>query len=279
MSAARSSRPWGRWGRSTLSASDVVIGGSATDPAAWRTATGAVSIAGNVDLARLLSRIPKDSRPVEVAAGTVAIQGKASRASKEASPALDLSASTEGLVVAAKRERQKNPDGSLTLGPEPWHTEGLDGEVALKLAGSTGRTQVAAKLHDGHGTLATVEAGATLPIARILDAPGLLASLVRDLPIEAKLDVPRRSLDAMPPALGKPPDPGRRRAHRGAPRYGPRSPRSTLAAKGTNLLPRDAATCVQPDRCRDDRRLRREGRPRTPRRVARGREVVGATRP
>jgi hypothetical protein len=156
----------GEVGKLDLAATDVVLGGSATDPRAWRSATGAVSIAGNVDLARLLAWLPKEARPVEVAAGKVAIQGKASRPSREASPGLELSVSTEALVVAAKRERQKNPDGSLTLGPELWHTEGLDGEVALKVAGSTGRTRVSAKLHDGHGTLATVAAGATLPIAR-----------------------------------------------------------------------------------------------------------------
>ena len=64
-------------GKLDLSAVDVTLGGAATDPRAWKTATGSLAVSGDVDLQQLLARIPVSSRPVESAAGLVTLRGKA----------------------------------------------------------------------------------------------------------------------------------------------------------------------------------------------------------
>lgn len=233
----------GEVGKMEISAPDITLGGAATTSAAWRDATGALTINGAVDLARLLAQLPEEARPVETAAGMITLRGNASRASRSASPTLDLEGSTKGLVIVAKRQSTLNADGSVTVGPLPFRTEGLDAAFGVKLDGSSGRARLTADLHDRAGTLASVDAKTTLPLAQIVKSPDRLAALAREAPLEADLSVPRRSIDALPEALGTLPLKGEvelAAALRGT----ARAPKLTLSAKGTRLIPRTAAACV-----------------------------------
>jgi translocation and assembly module TamB len=233
----------GEVGKIELSAPDVVLAGPATKVSAWKNATGAVTLDGAVDLARLLAQLPETARPVESASGTLALRGSASRASVSASPTLDLTAATTGLTVVAGREKHPNADGSVTLGPERFHTAGLDGDLAVKLDGDSGRAEISARLHDRAGALATVDARARLPLAELVKSPDRLVALLRETAFEADVAVPRRSLDALPPALGQLPVKGDVElalAFRGT----ARAPKLTLSARGTHLIPRVAAACV-----------------------------------
>jgi translocation and assembly module TamB len=230
-------------GKLSLVVSNLELGGAVTSPRSWQDATGSVAVTGTLDLTRLLARIPEESRPIFAASGTVAIEGKASRPSVAAAPDVQLSATTTGLLLIGKQAITQSPDGPPTLGPAPWRSEGTDGTFGIQLAGSSGRTAVAVKLHDARGPLASLDASATLPLRAILSAPEKLVDLTRDTPIEARLIAPLRSLDELPPALGKLPFRGEAELDAGF--SGTlRAPQLLLTAKGTNLRSRTAAACV-----------------------------------
>jgi translocation and assembly module TamB len=232
-------------GRISISAPSVTLGGSLTEVSTWKRATGTVAVDGSLDLGRILGKLPEDWRPVDAAAGTVTIHGKASRLTLSARPGLDLEATTQGLALVAKRAKHKNADGTLTLGPVPWQTTGVDGTFAVKLDGASGRTEVSAKVHDERGPLASVEAHADLPVAEIARSPGKILALAEDRPLGAKIVIPRRSLDTLPAALGKLPVKGDVELV-AAVEGTARAPKVTLTAKGTNLVPRGAAACARP---------------------------------
>jgi translocation and assembly module TamB len=233
----------GAVGKLVINASDVNLGGPPMEPASWKKATGAVAITGALDLQKLLAEVPEESRPIFAASGAVAIRGQASRPSLTEPPALELEASTSGLTLIGNQDKKKNADGSVTLGPAPWRTEGTDGTFGIKLEGSTGRTEIKAKLHDKLGPLVSLEAGATLPITALAESPDKAAELTRDTPLDARIIVPLRSIEALPPALG--PLPLRGEIELDAVIKGTmRAPKLTLDAKGTNLRSRTAAACV-----------------------------------
>jgi translocation and assembly module TamB len=230
-------------GKLTLTASDLQLGGPVTTPTSWKNATGSVAVAGALDITKLFAQIPEDSRPIFAASGTVAIQGKASRPSVSAAPALELQASTSALVLIGKQDQKKNPDGSVTLGAPPWRTEGTDAIFGIKLAGSSGLTEVALRLHDKRGPLASLDASATLPLAAIAQAPEKLVDLTHDTPLDARIVVPLRSIDALPPALGSLPLKGEV-ALDATIKGTMRAPKLDLKAKGQNLRSRTAQACV-----------------------------------
>ena len=230
-------------GKLSLSATDLKLGGPLTTPASWKDATGSVALTGTLDLAKLFAQIPEDSRPLFEASGQVTIQGKASRPTVAAAPALELEASTAGLTLIGKQEITKNWDGSEVLGKAPWRSEGTDGTFGIKLAGSSGLTEIAVKLHDKRGPLASLAASATLPLAAILRAPASFVALTQDTPIDARIVVPRRSLDALPPALGDLPLRGEV-ALDAEIKGTSRAPTVVLTVQGTNLRSRTAAACV-----------------------------------
>ena len=230
-------------GKLTLSASDLELGGPVTTPASWKNATGSVAVVGALDIARLFAQIPEESRPIFAASGTVAIQGKASRASVSEGPAVELEATTSGLLLIGNQEKKKNPDGSVVPGVAPWRTEGTDGSFGIKLAGSSGLTAIAVKLHDKRGALASLDASATLPLSAIVQAPEKLVDLTRDTPIDARIVVPLRSIQGLPPALGALPFTGEV-ALDASVKGTMRAPKLDLTAQGTNLRSRTAAACV-----------------------------------
>ncbi|APR86560.1 Hypothetical protein A7982_11909 [Minicystis rosea] len=237
----------GARGHLDIHATDVTLGGEATRADAWIRATGALAISGALDLDRIMSDLPIGRRPFERAQGRISIEGKATRPSAREAPSLDLEAETRGLVLTGKQEKTRLPDGSISLGPPPFHTEGLDGKAAVHLAAATGRTQVNLDVHDARGSLVSIAAGATLPIDRILRDTGNALLLARKTPLEATVTVPRRSLEALPPALGRLPVRGDIEAI-GELRGTVDAPALRLSAKGVGLTPRDAATtaCAAP---------------------------------
>jgi translocation and assembly module TamB len=233
----------GEAGKLTLSATDLKLGGPLTTPASWRDATGSVAITGTLDLAGLFAQIPEDSRPLFEASGKIAIQGEASRPSAAVAPALEIEATTAGLTLIGKQETTKNWDGSVVLGKAPWRSEGTDGTFGIKLAGSTGLTEASVKLHDKLGPLGSLAASATLPLAAILRAPASFVELTHETPIDARIVVPKRSIEALPPALGDLPLRGE--VALDAELKGTvRAPKMVLTLQGTNLRSRTAAACV-----------------------------------
>lgn len=239
----------GEAGRLVLSAPDIRLGGPAMEPSAWEKAAGTVEVDGALALDRLVAALPEDVRPVERAAGDVTIRGSVSRSSAAASPSVRLEVATEGLVLVAKPERIQNVGGSVTVGPAPWRTEGLDGSLAVQIDEETGHTEVSARLHDERGPFVIAGASAELPIDRMiqgLSSPGTgeLRRLLGRSEIAAEVAVPRRSFDAMPAALGVLPVKGEVEIE-GALTGTLEAPSVTLTAKATRLLPRAEAPCAR----------------------------------
>ena len=227
-------------GRVELTATQVVVRGSPTELSSWRTATGTVALRGSADLARVLALLPEEARPVASAAGTITLRGKASRASPAAEPSVALEGCTEGLAVVARPPVRPAADGAVSPGARPWRTAGIDGSFVVRTGGSGGRTSLAVTLHDRLGPLASLEAAASLPFAALAADPHRLLAQVREVPLEARLAVPRRSLGALPPALGELPVAGEVELAvdlRGT----ARAPHLVLTAKGTNLRPKTAS--------------------------------------
>lgn len=236
----------GEAGRIDLSTPEVALGGPALLASSWRTATGTLMLDGVLDLEKALGWLPPDGRPVAAASGTVRLRGRASRSSPAADPGVELEASTSGLALTGKVAVSSPAGvGTTTPAPLPWRTTGLDGTLALRLLERSGETQVSASLHGRSGVLATMAARARLPLSAIAKSPEQALALVKDTPLLAKLEVPRRSLDRLPAVLGKVPVKGEVEV---LARLGGtlRAPRLSLTARGTKLLARDAAACVMP---------------------------------
>ncbi len=233
----------GEAGTLSLRASDLALGGPVVARSSWESATGSVAIAGDLDLARLLAQIPEASRPLFAASGAVSLQGRASRASLADAPTMEIEASTIGLALIGNAEAPRGPDGARALGPPPWRSEGNDLTLGLTLDGSTGRAEIAAKLRDPRGPLASLDASATLPLAALLRAPETLLDRVRAAPLIARIAVPLRSIEALPSAL--PQLPLRGELALDATLEGTlRAPKIAVSVKGTNLRARTAESCV-----------------------------------
>ncbi|APR81349.1 Hypothetical protein A7982_06696 [Minicystis rosea] len=226
-------------GRLDISTTEIHLGGAPTSPSSWKAATGAATIAGEIDLGRLFPKLPEALRPVQSMAGEVTIHGRIARASSRSSPGLEVEASTRDLAIFAK------PHGGIAAEKAPWHTTGLDGSARLRLEEATGNARITVDLHDAQGRLAVLDAGARLPISALLRSPSRLHSLLGEAPIEARIDVPRRSLDRLPPALGQIPlhgDVELAAVLRGT----ARDPRLIVNAWGTSLFVLGTSRCVRP---------------------------------
>jgi translocation and assembly module TamB len=232
----------GEVGSLSLSADALTLGGPVTEAASWARATGSVAIAGAIDLARLVALIPERARPPFSAAGALTLQGKASRPSISDAPTLTLAASTSGLTLIGVQAPPR-AEGDDAPAPPPWRSEGLDLTLGLTLGGAKDLALVAATLHDAHGVLASIDAGATLPIASLVHDPTTLGARLRELPLTARVVVPLRSLDALPPAFGHLPLRGTI-ALDAAVTGSLRAPKIDLTVKGADLRARGAAACV-----------------------------------
>jgi translocation and assembly module TamB len=164
--------------------------------ATWKSLSGDVNLDGTVDLARLLPRLPKDALPLSAASGKVSVTGRFERDSiADVTPLVALELATKGLGLS----------GPLTSADKKpaWDVRGVDVTASARVNGDTGFSEVAVALADEKGPLASLAASSgNVPYGALSKAPGDAIALLPDIPFEAKLTLPRRSIASWP-SLGR----------------------------------------------------------------------------
>ncbi len=182
--------------------SDADLLGPLTQPKTWMEASGSADVHGEMDLGLLSQHWPLAARPLAYASGNVAFHATAERRKHTGDPDVTLSVATRDLRVVGGLSLITAKDGSMALGPTPWTIRGIDGDVGATLAGTSGHTDVTAKLHDVHGPLISMDASADLPVDALLRDTEHAVARLEELPVSLGFVVPRRSIQELPEALG-----------------------------------------------------------------------------
>jgi translocation and assembly module TamB len=155
----------------------------------WKGAWGAIDANLHVDLAQLAAQLTE--LPLEDIGGTVDVKARFARDSDtDFTPELDVTASTKRFVASSGKP------------PKRWRLEGVDARAHAHVDGDTGKTSFEAETTDAAGTLVSVKGESdSVPYARILETDDRLVDIVRGLAFRAKLAIPERELDSLPPLL------------------------------------------------------------------------------
>lgn len=192
-------------GRFELATKDVVIGGSPLEASSWKRAHGSAQFAVNVDMAKVMSMIPKDQLPVSELRGLAVVAGIVRRDSADVPPELAIHAHTRGLVVAGKGPGEPPHDVKhveMVTGVQPWRSEGVDVSIDTKVDATSGFAEFAFHAVDKKGTVVALDAKSDLPYRELFADPSKTMGLLEKAPINAKLFVPKRALAEMPQLLG-----------------------------------------------------------------------------
>jgi translocation and assembly module TamB len=175
-----------------VQSSSVQVGeAGALSRSSWRRAWGSVNAKAHVDLPKLVAQLPSGTLPIRIAGGVFDLNAKIDRDSmNDASPAIELTAATTGLLLAGG------------AGATAWRLDGLDPTLHVTVNGDTGATALEVGVNDAKGPIAVVDAtSSAVPYALVSSGDGLLEAL-RAMPFDAHLSVPERSLASLPPLLG-----------------------------------------------------------------------------
>jgi translocation and assembly module TamB len=191
-----------------LHSTSVNVGdGALLTASPWRNAWGAVEFDARVDLARLVARLPAKALPLDSVLGTLELRGKASRDSHDdATPGIEIVAHTTGLVLAGRsppsvREQSSRADG-IPVAAHTWRIAGIDPTLSLTVDGDTGSTALQAQMGDAAGTMVAIDARSNaVPYAILFSDESPLAALGK-MPFEARISIPPRPLDSLPPEWG-----------------------------------------------------------------------------
>ena len=177
----------------------VKLAGGALDPRAWRSATGTVHVDFDTNLAKATRALPIDL-PIEEASGHVSAKIDLTRNDPRHRPSVALALTTRQLAFTLRPGTAPNDDGTVTVVAKPFHSENLDANVAAKIDGETGATEVNAQVFDPLGPLLTLVASATLPVTSLFNGDAQEALLATAMKVHA--EVPLRSIPSLPPMLG-----------------------------------------------------------------------------
>jgi translocation and assembly module TamB len=192
----------GKAGQVAIRSQKVVIGGRVDDPAAWKRIAGKVHVTGDVDLARAMSLLPPDSLPVSDLRGRLTVQGRIGRDTPEAPPEIQFHAHTNGFGVATQSGAPERVDGVVVEKSSTVRSTDVDFGIDVRNDAPSGLTDVAFHATDRHGALVAFDAKAILPYVEILRDPASAKGRVLEAPLNARLVVPPRRLDQLPPVLG-----------------------------------------------------------------------------
>lgn len=192
----------GRVGRIALTTDSVEIGGQATDPNAWKKASGKVNLVGEVDLGRVTSMLPQDTLPFADLRGIVALEGRVGRDTGTAPPELQMHAHTLGLVAAGKSKTLPPVNGVRIEATPPWRTSGLDLAVDVRNDAVSGLTSAAFRATDAKGVVVAFDGKTILPYGEIMNNPAIAQKRAMDAPLSGRLIVPPRRLDDFPAIAG-----------------------------------------------------------------------------
>ncbi|MFO7178295.1 MAG: translocation/assembly module TamB domain-containing protein, partial [Pseudomonadota bacterium] len=159
--------------------------------------TGSVSLSGELRLDELGPVLARAG--IGRAEGVVRYEVTARRSeSAPSAPALRARLRTQSLVLAGARpDIEQTPTRETARAAEPWSVQGVD--LALEASSENGTARVDAELFDATGTLLVADAEWTG-----VRVPRSIAAARRELgraPFEARVRVPERRFDGLPPAI------------------------------------------------------------------------------
>ncbi len=236
----------GAAGKIRLESPGLTVGGPITAPASWQRAEGSLSLEGRIDLAKALEMMPEDWRPVSAARGQVELAGKLDRKSHRELPGGEITLETSGLDVTGPEHPIIRPDGTKVQGPRPFRVQGLDTHVRVSFDPATRRLAVLGTVRDRRGPLATVDAS-TVASRALLENPAAATSLqaVRALPLEVRVEVPKRAIDTLPEVIRSLPIQGYV-ALTGDLHGTLAAPEISVRARGESLTPTGGPACARP---------------------------------
>jgi hypothetical protein len=127
------------------------------DASSWERAWGTLTLDSDVDLAHIRRLLPKGSVSLTDLAGRLRLKGEVKRASAaDAVPEVRLSVETHGLVMSGRGDVEQL-DGVRVLDTPPWSLEGVDVQLAARVAADSGATELNAKIYDRQGVLASLD--------------------------------------------------------------------------------------------------------------------------
>ncbi|HEY4117624.1 MAG TPA: translocation/assembly module TamB domain-containing protein, partial [Byssovorax sp.] len=233
-------------GKMGVTLTRVRLGGRPATKQAWVRATGEAVLDATVDLAKVASLLPKDTLPLGVAIGAVSMKGSVSRARAGDVPTLDLHGATRGVELAGVQTYEVGDDGVRSLGPAPWHVEGIDATWEAKVDARSGVAHAALALDDAKGRLAELGADVRAPLDALVRGTTSMKDAMARATVAAHAHVPRRDLEALP-SMVRAVVPGRGVVSLDLDVSGDASrPVARLSAKGEKLLARNASRRVQP---------------------------------
>jgi translocation and assembly module TamB len=156
----------------------------------WRRAWGVIDAKAHLDLAHLYTHVPEHSLPFSRVGGVVDAAVRIDRDSPEdESPGVEATVATTGLLLGGGE------------GPSAWRLEGIDPKLHASVDSESGATQVDLDVHDATGTILDVGAqSSAVPYGPLATGDGLLDALLA-MPFDARINVPSRELDSLPPSL------------------------------------------------------------------------------
>ena len=159
-----------------------------------------LSVRATMDLAALQPWIVTLGVPVGHASGTILLELRAQGPSVgRESPEISARVETRALQLAGVSDAQTPIENTvLARSVQPWSLRGVDGKFTLVISGDRPTAVSSAELFDSRGTLVEAQGSAELPVSawRTLR---LSSSEVLSMPMVARLHMPRRSLQHLPP--------------------------------------------------------------------------------
>jgi translocation and assembly module TamB len=189
-------------GRFSFRTEELIVDGHGADPAAWRRARGAVRVDMQVDAQKTASVLPRELLRVADLRGELTLQGRVVRDREDGPPEVQLSAHTNGLLVAARSEPERHVDGIQIEAPPRWRSTDMDLGFDARAHGLSGLTTVAARATDPHGAVVALDLKTVLPWIEIVREPSSFATHMMAAPISSKLVIPKRRLDQLPSIFG-----------------------------------------------------------------------------
>ena len=180
-----------------------LAGAEPLQPSSWRSATGEMTLSGDLDLAKLIELLPPNTFPLASASGKLTLSGHITRkAASDAIPDVTLNLRTAGLRFATRAAPDATNGRTVVVAAPKTGESGVDVAMDLEASGAAGSGKVAVSLIDAHGTVATLAAtSTTIPYVALASSSAAFAERMKHVPFTAKVAMPSRSLDRLPDML------------------------------------------------------------------------------
>ena len=182
----------------TFRADALRFGNPGPSLAGLKRASGHIELDASADLGELPEHV-LELLPVGRARGKLRLALDAARRDPAASADLRLYMDSAGLELEGESSAAPIQDREEAIRRKPWRLAELDANVELRVVGGNANSSLLAMIRDRRGSLIDLQAAAPLTLEDVL--AGGLRERIADLPVEARVAVPRRKLSDLPALL------------------------------------------------------------------------------